>query len=161
MLLINTGVSYDFILGNLPRTDFDIFVDASTEWGIGGCCGNQFFKYSWDHFSHLSIEGIARKELLAALVALKCFSSKITDKLVVLYTDNSNVRDWLVAGRSSKLKGLKFLAIWEITKYRLRCKVSPRWIPGEHNTTADKLSRGDTPNWLFRDGQQNSVLFRV
>ena len=92
--------------------------------------------------------------MLAALVALKCFSSIITDKLVVLYTDNSNVRDWLSAGRSSKLKGLKFLAMWEITKYRLGCKVSPRWIPGRHNTTADKLSRGVIPNWLLRDGQQ-------
>ena len=89
---------------------------------------------------------------MAALVALQCFSSIITDRLVILYTDNSNVRDWLNAGRSAKLQGLKFLAIWEITKYRLRCKVSPRWLPGSHNTTADTLSRGGTPNWLRRIG---------
>ena len=93
MLSANTGVTYDFILGNLPRTRDDIFVDASTEWGNGGCCGNQFFIYSWSHFSTLGLQYIARKELLAALVALQCFSLTITDKLVVLYTDNSNVHD--------------------------------------------------------------------
>ena len=154
MLLANTGVSYDFILGNLPRTKYDVFVDASTTWGIGGCCGNKFFKYSWAEIPHLGTECIARKELFAALVALRCFSSIIADRLVVLYTDNSNVSDWLATGRSPKLKGLKFLAIWEITKFSLRCKVSPRWLPGSHNTSADKLSRGCTPSWLHRDGIQ-------
>ena len=93
MLSANTGVTYDFILGNLPRTGYDIFVDASTEWGIGGCCGNQFFMYSWSQISTLGLQCIARKELLAALVALQCFSLAITDNLVVLYTDNSNVHD--------------------------------------------------------------------
>ena len=46
MLLSNRGLSYDFILGRLPRTNFDIFVDASEEYGIGGCCGNLYFKFS-------------------------------------------------------------------------------------------------------------------
>ena len=46
MLLANRGLSYDFILGRLPRTNFDIFVDASEEYGIGGCCRNLYFKYS-------------------------------------------------------------------------------------------------------------------
>ena len=46
MLLSNRGLSYDFILGRLSRTNFDIFVDASEEYGIGGCCGNLYFKYS-------------------------------------------------------------------------------------------------------------------
>ena len=93
---------------------------------------------------------------MAALFALQCFSSIVADRLVVIYTDNSNVRDWLAKGRSSQLQGLKFLALWEITKFRLRCKVSPRWLPGSHNITADILSRGGTPNWLRRVGLQTS-----
>ena len=109
MLLANTGVTYDFILGNLPRTRDDIFVDASTEWGIGGCCGKQFFRYSWSHFSTLGLQYIARKELLAALVALQCFSLTITDKLVVLYTDNLNFYNYfrpftITAHLQNKLK---------------------------------------------------------
>ena len=95
---------------------------------------------------------IARKELLAAVVALKCFASAISEKIVTLYTDNSNVRDWLSAGRSSKLEGLRYLARWEMIKYENRCKVTPLWLPGAHNISADLLSRGDTPSWLKRDG---------
>ena len=43
MLLSNRGLSFDYILGNLPRSKYDIFVDASTSWGIGGCCGALYF----------------------------------------------------------------------------------------------------------------------
>ena len=46
ILIANRGVTFDFILGNLPRCPDDIFVDASTEWGVGGCCGNQYFLFS-------------------------------------------------------------------------------------------------------------------
>ena len=93
MLLVNRGLTFDFILGNLPRAKFDIFVDAATEWGIGGCCGNLYFKISWHELRHLEVDAIARMELLAALIALQCFRSAIQDKIVVLYTDNTNVRD--------------------------------------------------------------------
>ena len=102
--------------------------------------------------SRFGDEIIARKELLAALVALLCFGSAVEGRLAILYTDNSNVRDWLSAGRSSKLAGLKFLALWELEKFKLGCKISPRWLPGTHNVSADKLSRGSTPEWLQRDG---------
>ena len=40
----NKGVSMDFILGRLPAAKSNIFADASTEWGIGGCCGEYYFK---------------------------------------------------------------------------------------------------------------------
>ena len=154
MLLENRGLSFDFILGNLPRANYDIFVDASTEWGIGGCCGNLFFKFSWSELTKLQMDAIARNELLAALIALHCFRHVVEDRIVVLYTDNTNVRDWLVAGRSSKLKGLKYLALWELVKFRARCKVSPRWLPGSHNISADRLSRGVTPAWLRSNGRR-------
>ena len=97
-------------------------------------------------------EFIARKELLSALVALHCFGHVIKGKLTYLYTDNTNVRDWLVVGRSKKMKGLKYLALWELAKFRYKCKISPRWLPSGHNVSADKLSRGTTPDWLQRNG---------
>ena len=142
-------------MGKLPRSKYDIFIDASTSWGIGGCCGTLYFMIPWriiDIF--FTKDTIARKELLAALVALKCFAPAMSGKIVTLYTDNSNVRDWLAAGRSSKLKGLCYLAVWERLKYENQCKVTPRWLPGADNISADLLSRGDTPSWLKRDGIQ-------
>ena len=43
LLLSNKGLSYDYILGKLPRAKHDIFIDASTSWGIGGCCCALYF----------------------------------------------------------------------------------------------------------------------
>ena len=45
ILIANEGVSFDFILGQLPRCHSDVFVDASTEWGIGGHCGIYYFLF--------------------------------------------------------------------------------------------------------------------
>ena len=43
ILLRNKGVSFDFVLNNLPRSKYNIFVDASTSWGMGGCCGRFYY----------------------------------------------------------------------------------------------------------------------
>ena len=83
LLLANEGLGYDFILGRLPRAKYDIFFDASPTWGIGGYCGSLYFKISWDEINpFFDIDVIARKELLAAVVALWCFSSAIHRKIV-------------------------------------------------------------------------------
>ena len=91
MLTINRGLPYAFVLGELPRSRDDIFVDASEEWGIGGVFGNLYFNYSWEKLSTFAKEFIARKELLAALVALLSFGPMIKGRLVTLYTDNTSV----------------------------------------------------------------------
>ena len=43
ILNANDGVS--FVLGKLPECCNDIYVDASTEWGIGGYCGLDYFLF--------------------------------------------------------------------------------------------------------------------
>ena len=74
MLLVNRGLSFNFILvGNLPSAKFDIFVDASTAWGIGGCSGNLLFKIYWHELKRLEVDAIARMELLAALMLFIVF----------------------------------------------------------------------------------------
>ena len=91
LLICNRGISYDFILSRLPRAKDDIFFDASTTWGIGGCSGTLYFAIPWceidDSFKH---DIIVRKELLAALVALECFSRVTKGELATAFTDNSN-----------------------------------------------------------------------
>ena len=39
----NKGISMDYILKRMPSAQSEIFVDASTSWGVGGCCGRVFF----------------------------------------------------------------------------------------------------------------------
>ena len=43
----NRGLSYDFILGKVPRQKDEWFVDASFH-GYGGVCGSSYFQISHD-----------------------------------------------------------------------------------------------------------------
>ena len=66
----------------------------------------------------------------------------------------SSAVQWLPKGRSKNARGNEYLACWELQKYKLRCKISPGWIPGEKNRTADALSRERIPKWLKLRGIQ-------
>ena len=87
----NRGISYNFVLNKLPRARNPIFVDASTEWGIGGCCGKWFFQYPWRELEFFGADVIPRKELLACIIAICCFSPIISDHIVDLFSDNTSV----------------------------------------------------------------------
>ena len=97
----NRGLSYRFILDELPAAPTPIFVDASTSWGIGGVNGYDYFSLShevlrphicacpgWESYPRVPV---ARLELLAAYVAVQMFAPRYPGHLVVLYSDNSNV----------------------------------------------------------------------
>ena len=152
ILTVNRGVTFAFLTDALPRSKNDVFVDASSSWGIGGICGSAFFRYSWDELAMVQPDIIARMELLGCLVALICFSDILSGKIVRFYCDNENAVAWLRKGRSNNPLGNKFLAYWEFLKFTRECKISPTWLPSFHNCTADALSRGRTPRWLRRYG---------
>ena len=84
ILSANRGVTFDFILGKLPRCPDDIFVDASTSWGIGGVCGNLYLRIPWSQLLEFKEDDIARKELLACLVAIYCFPQRMFGRVVKL-----------------------------------------------------------------------------
>ena len=90
VLTDNRGVSFQFILDDLPRSH-NIFVDASTEWGVGGCFGSYYFMFHWTQLKAFHTDIIAWKELLAALIALECFHSFVENRYVRLFCDNTNV----------------------------------------------------------------------
>ena len=150
-----------FILNDLARAEYNIFVDATTSWGIGGCCGPNYFCIPWSELDTFNTDFIARKELLACLVAVFCFGDIISNRLVTLFTDNQNVVAWLRKGRSTSSLGNSFLAAWELGKYRARCKISSVWLPSAHNRTADALSRNKIPEWLARDGRKLNPDLRM
>ena len=153
----NKGISFDFVLNRLPQAHSNIFVDASSSWGIGGCCGKHYFMIPWKDLRLAKKEIIARQELMACLTAVLCFGDLITGKLVTLYTDNDNAYWWLCKGRSSNLEGTRYLALYEYGKYCLECKITPGWIPSEANRTADCLSRGSIPEWVSRRGCRRTL----
>ena len=45
ILRANRGSSFAFILNNLPKAKNAVFVDASTEWGVGGCYGTAYYSF--------------------------------------------------------------------------------------------------------------------
>ena len=157
----NRGSAMDYILDRLPRSDSSIFVDASTTWGIGGYWGRYYFSTSWEKLKDFNPDFTARKELFAALVAVFCFKDMLVDKIVVLYTDNTNARDWLVKRRSSNSVGNDYLMILELMKYKVQCKLSVRWIPSKANRNADILSRGGTPRGLQQKGRKITVNYKI
>ena len=156
ILTSNRGISFDFLLNRLPRCETDIFVDASKEWGIGGCCGNVYFKFSQSQLESFEADIISRMELLACLFAIECFQEKILGRLVILYSAVSQLKK----SRASNIIGARYLAIWELRKYKLAYKVSPKWIPGNKNITADALSRGRVLRWLRRRGTRRFCNLR-
>ena len=115
----------------------------------------EFFLYPWEDLMDFGADFIARKELLAALVAVFSFRERIVGRLVNLFSDNSSAVQWLKKGRTANPLGNTYLACWELIKYISRCKITPKWIPGNHNPTADALSRGTVPNWLQARGRIN------
>ena len=152
----NKGTSFDFVLNRLPRTKSNIFVDASTSQGVGGCCGSYFFYMSWANLKRLKIteDFIARKELLACIVAIMIFEDVIQHRLLRLHTDNDSAYHQIKKSRSSNSRGTRLLAIWEYVKQKAECKIAPVWIPSAANRTADELSRGSVPRWLQKGGKR-------
>ena len=114
ILAANEGLSYEFILGRLPRCPDEIFVDASTEWAIGGYCGSHYFLFPWSTLSVFGADIIAEKELLACLIAIFCFSSKVAGHIARLWSDNTSTVRWLQKGRCSNLTRTKYLSCWEL-----------------------------------------------
>ena len=45
----NVGVTYGFLLSQLPWARDEWFVDASTSWGLGGCYGRRYFALKKGH----------------------------------------------------------------------------------------------------------------
>ena len=169
IIRLNRGSTYDFILNQLPCMKPSIFVDASTSQGVGGFFGVYYFRVpneTLTQFYHLfarcnnlnkmeiarNVLPIAFLELLAALLAVSCFSQKCAQRIVYLQCDNENAVRQLQKSRCSAGIGFRILAAVELYKYRFRIKVSARHIPGAANKVADALSRGAVPLRFRQNG---------
>ena len=97
---------------------------------------------------------IAYLELLAAMIAVICFTPLCQDQCVRLNCDNSAAVVWLQRGRCSTGVGFQMLAVTELYKHRHRVKISTRHIKGVANSSADSLSRGKIPFWLKSFGKK-------
>ena len=166
----NRGLSYSFILGELPHAPYAIFVDAASSSGIGGVMNDTYFTTlncilrvhlkktpGWEKFPRVPI---AWTELLAVFVALSLFGHKHPRTLLVLYSDNTNVVSWLGRRRSPDPHVCTLVSAIERIKYTHSIKLTVKYIPSNVNSTADRLSRNCTPKWLYVRGKRIHPNFR-
>ena len=125
LLKQNRGLSFDFVLGKLPRQKDEWFVDASPAYGYGGVCGNYFFKIS--HKTWISILGpskwnafrsmfIACRELLAVLFAFHGFAKLAPCRYTRVNSNNTNPVHWLNKGRCQMKIGFLLLSAIQFYK---------------------------------------------
>ena len=100
---------------------------------------------------------IAYIELVAALVGISVFSKYESNKVINIFSDNTDVVAWLRKGRCSAGLGFKLLAAIEFFKREHTLKLSVKHIPGIQNNSADELSRGSVPSWLKLNGRRLNV----
>ena len=100
---------------------------------------------------------IAYLELLAAMVAIVCFSPLCPQRLVKLNCDNTGAVAWLKKSRCPAGIGFRILAVAELYKHKYCLKVSTTHIMGVGNSSADSLSRGIIPKWLQEFGHRREV----
>ena len=140
-------------------------MDAS-EHGFGGVCGNRYFEVSYIQLldaandQKLDLFGnmfIAYRELLAALFAFHVFSNIAPASFIRINSDNTNTVGWLNKGRCSKKMGFLLLSAIAYYKYVGGLRVTAFYIKSSHNTSADLLSRGQTPRWLKQRGIKMNV----
>ena len=159
LLSRNRGLHFSFILGTLPRMKHPLFVDAFLTGGIGGYCGLRYFSMSierlkpylakcegWSSFPNVDIAWL---ELLAACAAVYAFAPLASQQLLTLYSDNTNVVTWLSKRRASNPFVCAVVAAIERVKYGRILKISTRYISTRNNKTADRLSRGQIPDYLY------------
>ena len=164
LLKQNRGLSFDFILGQLPKQKDEWFADASPAYGYGGVCGNYFFKIS--HKTWISFLGpshkwnasrsmfIAYRELLAVLFAFHGFAKFAPRRYIRINSDNTNTVNWLNKGRCPKKIGFLLLSAIQFYKAKYMLRTKAYYIKSDHNTSADGLSRGHTPPWLRHRGRR-------
>ena len=148
-----------------------LFVDAALSGGIGGYCGLRYFSMSieqlkpwmvscdgWETFPNVDIAWL---ELLAACVAVYTFAPCVTQRILTLYSDNTNVVAWLSRRRAPNPFACAVVAAIERIKYNNILKISTRYISTAQNTAADRLSRGQIPTYLYTRGIRTAPPMKV
>ena len=148
----------------MPTEHRRMYVDAASTKGIGGYSVTTYFLVPnrWlypylrqcDGWSAYPKVDIAWVELLAAYVAIDMFAARSPGKYLIMYSDNTNVVAWLSNRRPPNPFVGALVSAIERLKYQFFLKLSIRYIPSEHNVSADLLSRQTIPARLQKNGNR-------
>lgn len=119
-------------------TSIKLFTDASGH-SYAAVLGAQWFNGKFPQQWH--DKNIALKELLPIVLAVKVWSSLLSNKRILFMTDNQAIVH-IINRQTSKDKDIMFL-VRSLVLTSLSCNLhfSAKHIPGKHNKIADLLSR--------------------
>lgn len=117
-----------------------IFTDACTSLGCGALLNNHWFSIPWPNQVFL-VQNITLLELLPIVLAVDIWSSILSNKTVVIHTDNSAIQH-CIENQSSKEKSVMAL-IRQLVLLTLQFTINLKavHISGSSNVLADLLSR--------------------
>lgn len=130
--------------------DMTLPTDASDS-GWGATLDDRQARGSWTH-QKTSRHHINSRELEAALLGLRSFLPLVSDKSVLLRSDNVTVVASInkLYGRSPRLNSL-VRQIFDLCREH-KITLRAMWIPGKTNLEADRLSRAADPSdWELTD----------
>ena len=119
--------------------DYELTTNSSkTGWG---CCFNNTEHANGKHRLQHAGKSINTKELLAIFYALRCFSSKLAGRKVLILTDNTTALSCLK--KQGPMHYLRDIVTKDICKILFRYKIEmvATFIPGKVNKAADFQSR--------------------
>ena len=123
----------------------DIFfaMDAlkNVDLGFGGHCQKSWMQASWGEFIHKNNPSIQYLELFALVAGVLAWIHRFPNKMVILYTDNKNVKS-IVNRTSSGCKNCMVLVrLLVIHCLRYNVRVFAEYLTSKSNEIADSLSR--------------------
>lgn len=121
--------------------------DASTEVGMGGWLGSQFWSYEWGHDECARIADgtwhIDVLESLCVVTAAFVWAPRVgSTATLVLHTDNSGVQGAFHNSFCRRNRLINWLTgMLAFAQLRYSCHIAIRWVGREDNVAADCLSK--------------------
>lgn len=144
------GISIFIDQTPIHSTSLNLYTD-SCPTGFGGTYKHSYFfgpfPTSWRNTN------IAVLELYPIMLALQIFASDMSNKHIVLHTDNRAVADILHAKTTRHPQLLGMLRNIVLTSLKFNILISSKHIPGKTNTLADALSRNKQTSRMLQEHQ--------
>ena len=117
----------------------NLYTDAAKTVGFGAILGNEWFSGIWP--SQWKQYDITILEFYPIVIALHLWANKLSNKRIILYTDNEAVMHILNnnTSKDKALLGLIRALVLQCLKFNIVFR--SEHVPGQHNVLADLLSR--------------------
>ena len=133
-----------------PRPVRSLCTDACNT-GCGGYFAGDYFYVNWTtDLPEMTEQHINVKETMAIVLALKRWAPLLSDKRVIVRTDNIAAKSYINKGASRNTFIMPYLRSLFWTQACYNFSVSAIYVKGRLNTIADTISRLAEPNMLTK-----------